>query len=433
MWHQLFDASAWIGERLAIGSLQGAVIIGLAWAACRCIPRVPAALQTWVWWLVAAKLVVALLPLPAVPVPLLPASGDGAAARPLTVQYDKREPRGGRAHRSNQAGAILGGRVRVTWFALFAGVWLVGVLLHGLLLVRAVVTARSLVRRATRLSSVDLAAVSRMAAAIGLTRLPRVCTSPEVTVPQVIGFQDPVVLLPADARGRFTPEEWQMALGDELMHVRRRDVLLGCVPALAERGCTSFTRWHGWRRTSTCWPAKPPATRQWCARSGPGVRLRAPAGASRRIAIAIRAGGVVGRGVGVEPEKEIRHAAAHLVEVAVPDVPDDDGRTGGRRPAGTRAGGDCGATPAGTPRTASAASGSGAARRGALEPCRPRRPTPRLLQRWPAPPAPPAQAAPAAPVARPVAPPLPPQPPLPPSSDEVVLRLKSPATEARGC
>ena len=85
MWHELFDASAWIGERLAVGSLQGAVVIALAWAACRWIPRVPAALQAWVWWLVAAKLVVALLPLPAVPVPLLPASGDGAAARP-TVQ-----------------------------------------------------------------------------------------------------------------------------------------------------------------------------------------------------------------------------------------------------------------------------------------------------------------------------------------------------------
>ena len=85
MWHELFDASGWIGERLAVGSLQGAVIIGLAWAACRWIPRVPAALQTWVWWLVAAKLVVALLPLPAVPVPLLPASGADATARP-TVQ-----------------------------------------------------------------------------------------------------------------------------------------------------------------------------------------------------------------------------------------------------------------------------------------------------------------------------------------------------------
>ena len=47
----------------------------------------------------------------------------------------------------------------------------------------------------------------------------------------------------------------------------------------------------------------------------------------------------------------------------------------------------------------------------------------------PAPPAPRAQAAPAAPAALPVAPPLPPQPPLPPSSDEVVVRLKSPATE----
>ena len=79
-----------------------------------------------------------------------------------------------------------------------------GVLSHGLLLVRAGVTMRRLLRRATRLSGVDLAVVSHLAAAIGLTRVPRVCTSPEIDVPQVVGVRDPVVLLPADARGRFT-------------------------------------------------------------------------------------------------------------------------------------------------------------------------------------------------------------------------------------
>ena len=87
----LFDAAAWTGERLAVGSLQGAVVVALAWAACRWIPRVPAALQAWVWWLVAAKLVVVLLPLPAVPVPLLPASDFARRLRPRLLRLPRAE------------------------------------------------------------------------------------------------------------------------------------------------------------------------------------------------------------------------------------------------------------------------------------------------------------------------------------------------------
>ena len=56
MWTPLVGATSWLGERLLAGSLQGAVVVALAWAACRWIPRVPASLQAWVWWLVALKL-----------------------------------------------------------------------------------------------------------------------------------------------------------------------------------------------------------------------------------------------------------------------------------------------------------------------------------------------------------------------------------------
>src|SRR5687768_9155655 len=77
MWHPLFGATAWLGDRLVAGSLQAAVAVALAWAACRWIPRVPAALQAWVWWLVALKLALTLVPLPALPLPLLPAADLG--------------------------------------------------------------------------------------------------------------------------------------------------------------------------------------------------------------------------------------------------------------------------------------------------------------------------------------------------------------------
>ena len=145
MWHELFDATSWIGERLAVGSLQGAVVIALAWAACRWIPRVPAALQAWVWWLVAMKLVFALLPLPAVP----------AAAAPVReAPCRRRQTRRGRVAdvrcRYAAAGACPGS-TSLNWLGLFASAWLLGIALHGLLLVRAAAAARGLVRRATPL------------------------------------------------------------------------------------------------------------------------------------------------------------------------------------------------------------------------------------------------------------------------------------------
>ena len=427
MWHELFEASARIGERLALGSLQGAVIIGLAWAACRWIPRVPAALQTWVWWLVAAKLVVALLPLPAVPVPLLPASGDGAAARPPTGQTIS----AGRFADVRIDPTMLAqssGTVRVTWFALFAGVWLVGVLLHGLLLVRAAVTARSLMRRATRLSGVDLAAVSRMATAIGLTRLPRVCASPEITVPQVIGFRDPVVLLPADARGRFTPAEWQMALGHELMHVRRRDVVLGYLPALAERLyffhplARLAAHEYMLAREAACDAA---VVRALDVPVDDYGRLLVRLGVSRSRSALVASSAAPSVSNLRRRLDMLQHtsskmasrtsrmmtaglAAAALLALAPVEI------VAQRPPAPP-------ALPALPAPPAPPAAGARA-----LPPAPPQAPAAPAL---PAPPAPPAQAAPAAPVALPVAPPLPPQPPLPPSSDEVVLRLKSPATE----
>ena len=83
MW-DVAGATSWLGERLFSGSLQGAVVIGLVWVVCRWVPRVPASLQAWVWWLVALKLALTLVPLPALRLPLLPA-GDLGSGPELTL------------------------------------------------------------------------------------------------------------------------------------------------------------------------------------------------------------------------------------------------------------------------------------------------------------------------------------------------------------
>ena len=59
--------------------------------------------------------------------------------------------------------------------------------------------------------------------------------SPGVDTPLVTGLLRPVVLLPANRFEALTDREQQMAICHELAHVKRADLWLGCVPALAER------------------------------------------------------------------------------------------------------------------------------------------------------------------------------------------------------
>jgi beta-lactamase regulating signal transducer with metallopeptidase domain len=417
MSQQLFGAAAWIGERLAVGSLQGVLVIGLAWAACRWIPRVPPALQAWVWWLVAAKLVFALLPIPAIPVPLLPAQ---ATSPGISRVADL------------DAGSVMAAQPEDTpglnWLGLFAGAWLGGVLLHGLMLLRAALTTRNLVRRATPLSDSDRAAVLRTAAAIGLTRLPRVCASPEVDVAQVVGLRDPTVLLPADARGRLTAAEWQMALSHELMHVRRRDVPLGCLPALAERLyffhplARLAAREYVIAREAACDAA---VVRALDVAADDYGRLLVRIGVSRSRSVLVASSAAASTSCLRRRLEMLQHTSSTTVSrvmtagvTAVALLALAPVEIVAQRPQAPPAPQALPALPAPpAPPAAPAAS------------IRPLPPAPPQTPAAPAAPAlppapPPALVAPAVPVA-----PAPPLPPPPPSGDEVVLRLKSPATE----
>ena len=55
-------------------SVEAAIVAGVVWGLCRAVPTLPAAVRTWLWWLVSLKLVLGLMPVPAVPLPWLPQS-----------------------------------------------------------------------------------------------------------------------------------------------------------------------------------------------------------------------------------------------------------------------------------------------------------------------------------------------------------------------
>jgi beta-lactamase regulating signal transducer with metallopeptidase domain len=63
----------WLAGGLLTASVQGAVGILLIWGMSRAIPKVPATVQAALWWVAALKLLVALLPIPALSLPILPA------------------------------------------------------------------------------------------------------------------------------------------------------------------------------------------------------------------------------------------------------------------------------------------------------------------------------------------------------------------------
>jgi len=109
---------------------------------------------------------------------------------------------------------------------LIALVWTAGAVVAGLRFVAGLVALRRIRVRATALRRADapdaLAAASRLA---GLARPVTLLVSTEVPVPVTWGVRRPVVGLPA-AAAHWSAERLRLVLLHELLHVRRRDVLV---------------------------------------------------------------------------------------------------------------------------------------------------------------------------------------------------------------
>ncbi|GEL72317.1 M56 family metallopeptidase [Myxococcus virescens] len=78
------------------------------------------------------------------------------------------------------------------------------------------------------------AEVRALSAAAGLRRVPGLLVSESVASPLATGLLSPVVVLPGRAVRRLPVAALRMALAHELAHLRRGDLWLGWVPALAE-------------------------------------------------------------------------------------------------------------------------------------------------------------------------------------------------------
>ncbi len=218
--------------RLGWTSVQSAVLAALVWGVCRLVPQLPAATRCRLWWLVAAQAVLglvwssplelAVLPAPAAvtaPAMALPAFDAAVQAAPVTYA----------------ANAVETATMTASWPLLLLAVWAAGVLLMLVHSLRGYRASRALVRSATECTDAGLQQALQLAAeAHGLRRSPQLKLSAQIRSPQLIGPWRPVLLLPARELPTMSADDLDMALTHELIHLQRRDLWWGLLPALSQ-------------------------------------------------------------------------------------------------------------------------------------------------------------------------------------------------------
>jgi bla regulator protein blaR1 len=233
-------------DRLVHASIEGGLLIAAVWLVCRLAPALPASLRVVVWWLATAKLLVGLAGFDPIALPILPT---GAPAPIVNAGADARAygeaayPKVGNTHvgpsvrfDNTHAGASFSSGPASTdwrwwatcgWLATIGGLFLVAL--------RQRHTTRRLIASAGAAEPRLLDIVDALAEQVGLARAPDTLRADRVESPMVAGLLAPVVLLPRARFDALPDVQQRMAICHELVHLRRGDLWLGCVPALAER------------------------------------------------------------------------------------------------------------------------------------------------------------------------------------------------------
>ncbi len=230
--------SAWVLE-LGHACLWGSAGIAAVGIVCRVLPRLPAGVRAWLWWLACAKLLLglwlaapidlAVLPAPALPLPAASVMAVPSAARASLLPLRSALPDAAMP----SADALPPNAVSQApqWPRLLFAFWLAGVAASLALSIRQSVTLARMQRGMipVSLTALDADALARQ---IGLRRTPRVWTGPQVQTPCVVNGLRPAILLPTSF-GEFTQAEMRLTLAHEMAHIKRGDLPLALVPMLA--------------------------------------------------------------------------------------------------------------------------------------------------------------------------------------------------------
>ena len=228
---------------LVHAALWGGLFIFGVGAACRLAPRLPANARAWLWWLACLKLTFGLFWAAPLALPLLPAPAVRLAPAPKFAAAPLTGPRpvwatapgvknASPSQGSDNRPASDAPSPRFSWPLGLLLLWVVGVAFSLLMVLRQGARLARTVREAAPAPLVGVDAEA-LAAALGLRHAPRVLQHPAVTAPCVSGWLRPTILLPPGLGQSLTPDELRLTLAHEIAHVRRGDLLLALVPALA--------------------------------------------------------------------------------------------------------------------------------------------------------------------------------------------------------
>jgi beta-lactamase regulating signal transducer with metallopeptidase domain len=218
--------------RLAWTSVQSALLVALVWGVCRLLPRLPAATRCRLWWLVGVQALLGLVWSSPLELAVLPAPGSDAAA---LVAQPMMQASPTLALLPMDAAVAAPADPVLSWQTVVFALWAAGVLLMLLHSLRAYRESRALVRNAVVCTDAGLQQALQLAAeAHGLARAPQLKLSAQIRSPQLIGPWNPVLLLPARELPAMAADDLDMALTHELVHLQRRDLWFGLLPALAQ-------------------------------------------------------------------------------------------------------------------------------------------------------------------------------------------------------
>ena len=219
-------------ERLAWTSLQAALLFAIVWLLIRFVPRLTPAVRCMLWWLLGAQLVLGLTIGSPLRLPLLKPESHSVVVNVMPsadVVVQASHPSVGAAQPMAATPNAF-----FDWRMVLFALWGAGIVLQLLLMLRQGIETRRTLRASRPLNDDALQALcQQQARELGLRRCPQLRVSDEITSPQVTGNVSPVVLLPMDHA--LTPDESAMAIAHELAHIRRGDLWLGWIPALAQR------------------------------------------------------------------------------------------------------------------------------------------------------------------------------------------------------
>jgi beta-lactamase regulating signal transducer with metallopeptidase domain/HEAT repeat protein len=113
--------------------------------------------------------------------------------------------------------------------------WLIGLVLLSTRMIGGMARTRRIVRDGTAPASERVRLiVSRISKELGVRRVVRALEGTRLSVPVVVGWLQPVIVLPASLVTGLTPSQLEMLLAHEIAHIRRYDYLANLIQTVVE-------------------------------------------------------------------------------------------------------------------------------------------------------------------------------------------------------